>query len=352
MAYNQLNLIYEKREHNTTMTLHSFIFKVQNKFWAELVHYTKKTPFYLYIYRSYWHYLFSAKKEYNPTPGMYFAARPNPGAGIGHQMANWIAGYWWAKQLGLKFAHMSFSNQKWDNFLGFGEDEINIKQLQKQGYKLRRLPHFSENDKASIDFVKRIMASYQGRKIIFWPPQDHGYKDQYGVMEDIQQKFYKAQARKNDKCIYSKDNFNIAIHVRRGDIMADSTNPNLTMRYLSNDYFEKVLKQVIDNLQTSQPVHIYFFSQGTSNDYLEFTHYKNLHWCLDMPAQDSFLHMVYADLLITSKSSFSYKPALLNKNIKVCPRNFWHGYPNKTDWILCENDGSFNTVQLKNLIHE
>lgn len=106
MAYNQLNLIYEKREHNTTMTLHSFIFKVQNKFWAELVHYTKKTPFYLYIYRSYWHYLFSAKKEYNPTPGMYFAARPNPGAGIGHQMANWIAGYWWAKQLGLKFAHI------------------------------------------------------------------------------------------------------------------------------------------------------------------------------------------------------------------------------------------------------
>ena len=44
---------------------------------------------------------------------------------------------------------------------------------------------------------------------------------------------------------------------------------------------------------------------------------------------------------ITSKSSFSYKPALLNKNgIKVCPRNFWHGYPDTKDWIMCDNDGN------------
>ena len=122
--------------------------------------------------------------------------------------------------------------------------------------------------------------------------------------------------------------------------MADPNNPNLVMRFLSNDYFEKVLKQVIENIQTTKPVHIYFFSQGKPEDYPEFAAYPNLHWCLDMNAQDSFLHFVYADLLITSKSSFSYKPALLNNGIKVCPRNFWHGYPPTNDWILCENDGT------------
>lgn len=36
-----------------------------------------------------------------------------------------------------------------------------------------------------------------------------------------------------------KDNFNVAIHVRRGDIMTDSNNPNLVMRYLSNDYLKR-----------------------------------------------------------------------------------------------------------------
>jgi hypothetical protein len=51
----------------------------------------------------------------------YFAARPNAGAGIGHQLANWIAGYLWAQQFGLKYAHIPFSNSKWEYFLGFGE---------------------------------------------------------------------------------------------------------------------------------------------------------------------------------------------------------------------------------------
>ena len=53
----------------------------------------------------------------------------------------------------------------------------------------------------------------------------------------------------------------------------------------------------------------------------------------------SFLHMVYADVLITSKSSFSYKPALLNTGIKVSPKQFWHSYPKTTDWLLADEDG-------------
>lgn len=58
-----------------------------------------------------------------------------------------------------------------------------------------------------------------------------------------------------------------------------------------------------------------------------------------MGAQASFLHMVYADALIMSKSSFSYKPALLNRGIKFCPADFWHGYPKTTDWILLDEEG-------------
>ena len=78
-----------------------------------------------------------------------------------------------------------------------------------------------------------------------------------------------------------------------------------------------------------------------------------------MSAQDSFLHMVYADLLITSKSSFSYKPALLSNGIKVCPKYFWHGYPDTEDWILCDNNGNLDNslkktseINSKKMIHE
>ena len=81
------------------------------------------------------------------------------------------------------------------------------------------------------------------------------------------------------------------------------------------------------------------FSQGKKEDFLEFTEFQNIHFCLDMGAQESFLHMVYADVLITSKSSFSYKPALLNRGIKFVPVDFWHGYPKEKNWILLNETG-------------
>lgn len=321
--------------------------KIERKIWGKIVHYTRSTRFYPYIYKSYWHYLLHKSSQYTDLSQCYYTARPNPGAGIGHQMANWIAGYWYAKEFYLKFAHIPFTGNGWEEFLGFGRDETAVSDLRKNGYKIRKLPLFNENDEDEIDLGKRIMQSYSHKRIIFLAEQDQFYKDLYTLIEDLKRKFYSAPARQQDKLIYSSDHFNIAIHVRRGDIMDDPNNPGLRKRYLSNDYFEKVLKQVLGHIKTSKTVHIYFFSQGKPEDYPEFFQFSNLHWCIDMGAKASFLHLVYADLLITSKSSFSYKPALLNNGIKVCPRNFWHGYPNAKDWILCENDGTFNTDQLK-----
>ena len=98
--------------------------KVYDKIWYKLVRLLQSTPVYLYIYRSYWHYLFHPKRFYEPTGDIYYGARPNPGAGIGHQMANWIDGYYWAThKLHLKFAHFPFSTKQWDDFLGFGYGE-------------------------------------------------------------------------------------------------------------------------------------------------------------------------------------------------------------------------------------
>ena len=316
--------------------------KIQRKLWAEVVRYSQNKRFYPYIYRSFWHYLLNNKRNSIHNSSCYYTARPNPGAGIGHQIANWIAGFWYAKQFQLKFAHIPFSTSQWENFLGFGIGEKTIEELKKQGYIIRKLPLFNEHNNAEINLNLKIIQSYAGKKVIFIAEQDQFYQDQYGVIDDIKRKFYNSPARKKDHLIYSPQNFNIAIHVRRGDIMDNPSNPNLTMRYLSNDYFEKILNQVLKKIQTSKNIHIYFFSQGKPEDYPEFTHYPNLHWCMNMNAQDSFLHLVYADLLITSKSSFSYKPALLNNGIKVCPRNFWHGYPDSKDWILCENDGTID----------
>ena len=301
----------------------------------------RNTKVYKYCYGSYWQSLVSHSTS-DSTSDFYFAARPNPGAGIGHQMANWIAGYWFARQFKLKFAHIPFSSEKWESFLGFYQGEPTINQLKNKGYKIVRIQKFDEDNSVECQRIQDIIRSYSGKKVVFLAEQDQFYRDQYGVMEDIKSKFYSAPARKQDKLIYQEDNFNVAIHVRRGDIMEhfEYAGENVTMRFQSNQYFMQALKTALDYLKDKDNIHIYLFSQGKKEDYPEFSTIPNLHFCLDMGAQESFLHMVYADALITSKSSFSYKPALLNRGIKFCPADFWHGYPKRDDWILLDAEGN------------
>ncbi|MBC7845810.1 MAG: hypothetical protein H7Y10_04915 [Flavobacterium sp.] len=326
------------------------IAKIKCRLWGELVFKTRKTSLYPYIYKSYWNYLFSGNKNFNyePTKEMYYAAWPNQGAGIGHQIDVWCHGVFISKDWGLKFAYLPFSKEKWDIFLGFGEDEISVKELRQKKYKIRTLPYFNVDDLDSVKLNKQIIASYQGEKIVFIAEVDQPYS--YSADEKanfIRDKFISASSRVNDKVLYDRKNYNIAVHIRRGDIMADFNNPNLTMRFLNNDYYDNVLKQVVENIITDKPINIYIYSQGKPGDFTEFNKYKNLIWCLDVSTQNSFANLVYADVIITSKSSFSYDPALISDGIKLCPKTFWIPYPERKEWILCDDDGTFDVDKLK-----
>ena len=319
-------------------------FKIKQRLWGYIVKLARHSHFYPFIYRSYWHSIFCKSKCVNrKNETCYFAARPNSGAGIGHQLANWMAGFYGAKFFKMKFAHIPFSSDDWESFFEFGKNEESFTALKQKGFKVRRIPLFNLKKQKDVNLIHKIISSYSGQKVIFLCEQDQFLRDLPLVIPDIQRKFFNASIRKQEHLEYNGDHFNIAIHVRRGDIMVDSKNPNLTMRILSNSYFETVLGNTLELFKNkvSKPIHIYFFSQGTPSDYSEFEKFENLHWCMDWNAKKSFLHMVYADVLITSKSSFSYKPALLNKGVKVCPKNFWHGYPEANDWILCDNKGNF-----------
>ena len=337
------------------MIVKEFKFKAKERMWREIVNFTSNTMFRNCIYRSYWHYLFNKKKDIERfTDEMYYGARPNPYAGIGHQLANWIDGLHWAKEFGLKHVHFPFSTKKWDEFLGFGYGEPSISDLKSQGYKIRRLPAFDEFNENEISLIRRIISSYIGEKVAFWPPQDHFYRDQYGVSNDLRKRFLGSPSREQDKIVYDKEKFNIAVHVRRTVVIdgkvIEEFGENKAKRWLSNDYYEKVLKQVLENINPDKPVAIYIFSTGKPEEFSEFSKYGEVRFCSDMDEYQSFAHLIFADLLITSKSSFSYKPALMNDGIKVCPGNFWHGYPqDDPKWVLCENDGTFDTDKLRKL---
>jgi hypothetical protein len=262
-------------------------------------------------------------------------------------MANWIAGYWFARQLKLNFAHTPFSQERWEYFLGFGEHEITTAELiHTRGYHKVVLPLFDEFSGGQLSFVQDIIHSYRDQRVVFVAEQDQSFRDHFLIMEDLKNKFYTAPARKSDRLIYSRNTLNIAIHIRRGDVAPKSQtkNTNFSMRWQDSSYFINLLSTVLPIIQ--KPVALYLFSQADPGEFREFEKFKNIHFCTNMEPQDTFLHLVHADILMTSKSSFSYKPALLNNGIKICPRNFWHGYPETDDWILAEEDGTFDAGRL------
>ena len=305
--------------------------KIINKFWSKIRAFSRHKGFYHFLYKSKWHSLFYGPLD-NDIP-QYLTSIPNHGAGIGHQMANWIAGYAFAKKINLGFLNSPFPDTRWEEFLGFGRNELQLQDLKAQGYKKRLLPLFDEKETNEVNQILQIIASYKGRKIYFQTEQDQFLENQYEVIDDLRYKFYSAPSRSTDKVIFDSSKNNIAIHIRRGDILALETIKQ-NIRFQDNMYFEKALKfglQVVDNHKETD---IYVFSQGKEEDFSEFKKYKNIKFCFEMSAMDSFLHMVMADVLITSKSSFSYKPALLNRGIKIVPSGFWHGYPEISDWIV------------------
>ena len=336
------------------MTVSQFIFKVRFRLWEKLVTFSGKRWFYHYLYRSYWHYILSKKKPVKNTT-CYYTARPNPGAGIGHQLGNWITGHWYAQLFDLKFAHLPFSTQRWEDFLGLGEGEVKVADLVKSGYKVRRLPWINDRNPQDIAFTKRIIESYAGKKVVFKSESDQN-TDDCGDVDLIKQKFSQAKAREKDQLIYSKENFNIAVHVRRTVVIDGKTTIESkeaqALRWLGYEYYEKVLQRVIDNIQVSQPISIYIFCTEKLEEFTKFSNYGTVQFCTDMDEYTSLLHLSRAKLLVISKSAFSYLAALVNDCIKICPKSFWHDYPDGIQWILADDNGDFNEHQLKQALAE
>ena len=141
------------------------------------------------------------------------------------------------------------------------------------------------------------------------------------VFEKFQSLFFS-----NKQSPYDINKFNVAIHIRRqnqcdmGDIERSST---------TDLYHLKIINRIRLDFKEKNPLfHIY--SQG---DKAAFNMYEAddtiLH--LNEDLLNTFNGMVFADILTTTTSSFSYVAALLSKGI-IYYQPFWHKPLNK--WIV------------------
>jgi len=322
------------------MFFSKFILKINQSFFkikCKIIYHLLNTWIYMYLYKCYWRYKFSRKiKTKENYRKNYLTINVNSGAGIGHQLANYNSSLFYSKKLGLKHAHSKFPDTNWEKLLGINFKKISCDELISNGYKKVQLPRFQENNKKEMFRIKKIIDLYYNEKIIFFLEIDQPYTSQHEMGPILQKYFFLSPQRRKDKVLFKKNEYNIAVHIRAGDILANKF--DLKKRFLNLNYFTKAIQKCLLKINTKKQIKIYVFSENYLNSFYKLKQFKNLKFFVDLDQYKTFLHFIYADCLITSKSSFSYKAALINRGLKFCPKNFWHKYPkNKKKWILIDN---------------
>jgi len=145
------------------------------------------------------------------------------------------------------------------------------------------------------------------------------------------------------------NNFTITVHIRRGDV-----GPEQKKRYLYNKYYINILKQILIHLEKYNNKNIVINICSESKSFESFDEFEqitdyNVKLYLDTSLNKVYDLMIHSDILILSKSSFSFVPAFYNKRC-VIYYPFWH---NKLDHWLNSTEIDFDVElekQIKNLI--
>jgi len=162
----------------------------------------------------------------------------------------------------------------------------------------------------------------------------------------------------------------VAIHVRRGELFALDSD-----RMLPNGYYIEVAQQVARVLETLEiDYQIELHTEAPDGEFVirpgdlgiahrisapvvvsremcrldEFRVLPRLVYRVNDKAIECIRQLATADVLVTSRSSFSYLGGILNRAGIVLFHPFWHGAP--SSWITVAPDGHFDEAQFRQAV--
>ena len=153
------------------------------------------------------------------------------------------------------------------------------------------------------------------------------------TVRNILRDCYYSKPKPDLSSLYTEGAFNVAVHIRRGDV-------NVTKypsRFIGNDVYLNHLQKY--RFPPNTQIHV--FSEGSIEDFEDIQQlYPNARFHLSSEIKTTFHAMVQADLLIISKSSFSYCAGLLNKN-RVdgsLIAKWWHKPLKQWEFVIMNTD--------------
>lgn len=136
----------------------------------------------------------------------------------------------------------------------------------------------------------------------------------------------KSRFFENKKNPYDSSFFNVAVHIRR-------PNPH-DNRINGTDTADDIYLSIIESIRSKHKdkcIKFHIYSQGKLE---AFDIYKgdDVELYIDAPVETTYDGLIFSDILVLSRSSFSYSAALLT-DATVYYLKFWHT-PSK-NWVIC-----------------
>ena len=203
-----------------------------------------------------------------------------------------------------------------NTYMAIKKNYINIKDIQDiSSIKICNIPELYTSIESNIDFYHNSEA-----------------------IKKFKGFFYKEKISPFDSAY-----FNVAIHIRR----TNSHDSRALGTTVPNTYHIDIIKKICND-NPSRNIKFHIYSQGNIEDFQEIvnlTYSKpnkiwlknimqtyNIEFHLNESVLNTFNGMIFADILTTTTSSFSYVAGLISNGI-IYYKPFWH--PPLSKWIIC-----------------
>ena len=252
--------------------------------------------------------VFSKNIECSPS----LITNPYRNDGFGAQFQSIIFAAFYAELNGMRFAYTPFRQME-HNY----NDAPSF--LQKKENFINFLGNFDLNE----DFTLQQVMSVQRFQDFF---DTHLFEFLNSKTLKFVKQIFRSNKTKPD--YYMNQKLNVAVHIRR---------PNShDSRYEGADIPDHVYLKILDQLRAeyqNQDIQFHLFSQGDLNNFQRIYFAKDITLHIDTDLEETFASMVFADILVTSSSSFSYVAGFLCEG-KVFYIPFWH--PPLPSWAVLD----------------
>jgi len=259
--------------------------------------------------------------------------------GIGAQVQAVFSTILFAQEFSMTYAHTPFgeiwsdhSSREWDDFFNLGKDELSVNDIDVESLTVVHISHpllikFRDNTLYVVEHCHSFVDSGNNARL-------------YSTVSDKFVKKYQSSPKDKYESYYENGKLNIAIHVRRGDVSREGVHGE---RYTENSYYKMLLgniQHLLDDLKIDSSIHLY--SQGSIEDFSELEELP-IHYHLDECVFTTFNNLVASDVIVTSKSTYSYSAALLSEAV-IIYEPFWH--KPLADWLPVSWDGDNKMITL------